>query len=216
MLKNRVVYQAWPCRSTSMLIKEYGGVVSDDPYEPFDLMWFTGGADICPFLYGELPHSTYHGYLGRDRKEIAALKQARFGTPCIGVCRGAQLLNVMAGGSLYQDVNNHHGDHDAHVMSNGAVVNVNSIHHQMLIPAQHSKILMKAGVATRKEKHNSVVYVKPAGVEEGNDIEATWIPNHNYLCFQPHPEYASAKSDTRRTFEAFVKEYILPILNHKE
>lgn len=215
MLNNRVVFQSWQDSSVEALFQSYGAVITRDPYDTYDLAVFTGGADICPFLYGELPHKTYNGYLVRDRHEVSAIHRARFGTPMVGICRGAQLLNAHAGGSMYQDVDGHHGNHDAVVVSNGQVVNINSIHHQMMIPTAHAETIMKAGVSRRKERNNTTIYVKEEGLKALGDPEALFIPHHNYLCFQAHPEYAHKGSDTRRVFEAFMAQYIVPLLSNK-
>ena len=65
-----------------------------------------GGNDVAPDQYGEQPlHPDWAGDPVRDQYEmelIAAFVHA--GKPVFGVCRGLQLLNVMFGGSLYQDI----------------------------------------------------------------------------------------------------------------
>lgn len=68
---------------------------------------FTGGVDINPLIYGETPQEG----LGRidpdrDKFELALAKVILFNTdiPVVGICRGMQILNVAAGGSLYQDL----------------------------------------------------------------------------------------------------------------
>jgi putative glutamine amidotransferase len=66
-----------------------------------------GGADVSPSSYGEEPlRPEWNGDVIRDRHEIAAIEVAlALGKPILGVCRGAQVLNVARGGSLYQDIN---------------------------------------------------------------------------------------------------------------
>jgi putative glutamine amidotransferase len=66
-----------------------------------------GGADVSPSSYGEEPlRPEWSGDVIRDRHEIAAIEVAlALGKPILGVCRGAQVLNVARGGSLYQDIN---------------------------------------------------------------------------------------------------------------
>jgi putative glutamine amidotransferase len=65
-----------------------------------------GGNDVAPEAYGERPlQPAWAGDAVRDRYEmelIDAFVQA--GKPVFGVCRGLQLLNVMHGGTLYQDI----------------------------------------------------------------------------------------------------------------
>jgi putative glutamine amidotransferase len=65
-----------------------------------------GGADVAPPTYGELPlHPEWAGDRVRDMYEIELLEEfVRHGKPVLGVCRGHQLINVVFGGTLYQDI----------------------------------------------------------------------------------------------------------------
>lgn len=66
-----------------------------------------GGVDVAPSSYGEEPlRPEWGGDAIRDQHEIAAVEVAlALGKPILGICRGAQVLNVARGGSLYQDIN---------------------------------------------------------------------------------------------------------------
>ncbi|MBL0944316.1 MAG: type 1 glutamine amidotransferase [Hydrogenophaga sp.] len=71
-----------------------------------DALVLQGGADVAPETYGQKPlKDEWRGDLVRDRYELALLRcflaQKK---PVLGVCRGAQLLNVAFGGTLYQDI----------------------------------------------------------------------------------------------------------------
>jgi putative glutamine amidotransferase len=68
---------------------------------------FSGGADVSPLAYGEEPlHEDWHGDAVRDSYEFRLINAARaLGLPMLGICRGAQIINVALGGSLYQDIN---------------------------------------------------------------------------------------------------------------
>lgn len=67
---------------------------------------FSGGLDISPRCYGEEPlNETWPHDPMRDRYELELVQVARaMGLPLLGICRGAQLLNVALGGTLYQDI----------------------------------------------------------------------------------------------------------------
>ncbi len=71
-----------------------------------DGLLFTGGKDIDPAFYGEARHPATE-LAARDRDEfeleLARLASAR-GLPQLGLCRGAQVLNVAHGGTLIQDI----------------------------------------------------------------------------------------------------------------
>lgn len=75
-------------------------------YTALDGLMLAGGDDVDPALYGETPHPK----LGdvdpeRDRVELLLLRWAlEDDLPVLGICRGIQVLNVAAGGTLYQDI----------------------------------------------------------------------------------------------------------------
>lgn len=64
-----------------------------------------GGDDIDPALYTGEDNGAAAADPARDRLELALLESAlQHGLPVLGICRGAQLLNVALGGSLYADI----------------------------------------------------------------------------------------------------------------
>ncbi len=87
-------------------------IADDDPeliadcLAAVDGLVFTGGGDVAPAYYGESADERCHEPdRERDLFEIhlarAALARR---TPVLGICRGLQVLNVAAGGTLYQDI----------------------------------------------------------------------------------------------------------------
>ena len=69
-------------------------------------VFVTGGVDVDPTRYGE-SKSPLCGTIDPDRDavELMLLKHAmERNLPVLAVCRGIQILNVMGGGTLYQDV----------------------------------------------------------------------------------------------------------------
>ena len=66
----------------------------------------TGGEDVDPAYYGEKPGPALGTVQrARDEMEFHALDCAlQRGMPVFGICRGAQVLNVHFGGTLYQDI----------------------------------------------------------------------------------------------------------------
>lgn len=71
-----------------------------------DAVVLAGGPDVGPDRYGESPHPrTGQPRPERDAAELAVLHRAlERGIPVLGVCRGAQVLNVGLGGTLVQHV----------------------------------------------------------------------------------------------------------------
>src|SRR5436190_231489 len=73
-------------------------------YERLDGLYLVGGLDVDPSQYGEVRHPA----CGRTdpARDAAELRLSRWalesGKPLFGVCRGLQMINVAAGGTLYQ------------------------------------------------------------------------------------------------------------------
>ncbi|MGV9826154.1 MULTISPECIES: gamma-glutamyl-gamma-aminobutyrate hydrolase family protein [unclassified Gordonia (in: high G+C Gram-positive bacteria)] len=79
-----------------------------------DALVLTGGKDVDPARYGTVPHPENDAPdRARDDWEFALLDAALAqGVPVLGICRGAQVLNVALGGTLHQhlpDVVGHSG-----------------------------------------------------------------------------------------------------------
>ncbi|PPK98361.1 putative glutamine amidotransferase [Kineococcus xinjiangensis] len=77
---------------------------SPEELADLDALVLTGGADVAPACYGQQPApSTGSPSPERDHSEIALLRGAlALGLPVLGICRGAQVLNVALGGTLHQ------------------------------------------------------------------------------------------------------------------
>lgn len=116
----------------------------------------TGGPDLDPTCYGAAPHPEL-GPIDHDVDvfEIELCRQAdRRGMPILGICRGAQVLNVARQGTLFQHLpdvtsgviehrQSEPGDRTTHEVrvapdsglaqtTGGGPVNVNSFHHQAI------------------------------------------------------------------------------------
>jgi putative glutamine amidotransferase len=81
-----------------------------------DGLVLSGGPDLAPEAYGAKPHvelgSTEPGL---DAFEYRLAREAlRLGMPILGICRGAQALNVARGGTLHQHLPDVIGDAIAH------------------------------------------------------------------------------------------------------
>ena len=74
--------------------------------EGTDGLLLTGGDDVAPTRYGEEKHPAVTEVAPeRDEFEIALVREARTrDLPILAICRGIQVLNVAAGGSLIQDI----------------------------------------------------------------------------------------------------------------
>ncbi|MBS98802.1 MAG: hypothetical protein CMI01_09010 [Oceanospirillaceae bacterium] len=73
--------------------------------KPLDAMVISGGNDISPEHYGGDIDAKVKADPARDQLEIGWINWAlQQGVPLLGICRGAQLINVVQGGNLHQDI----------------------------------------------------------------------------------------------------------------
>ena len=77
-----------------------------DALDGVDGLLLTGGGDVEPARYGESPHERLEDVDPvRDAFEVALIAAARArDLPIFAICRGVQVLNVAAGGTLVQDI----------------------------------------------------------------------------------------------------------------
>lgn len=89
--------------------------IADRVIDGIDGLIVTGGRDVDPAYYGHPPHpATDEPARDRDTWEFALLAAAlRRRLPILGICRGAQVLNVALGGTLHQHLPDVLG-HDRH------------------------------------------------------------------------------------------------------
>lgn len=74
--------------------------------DSIDALLLTGGDDIDPSLFSEDPHQNLGNIEpGRDAYEMRLIEYAlEQDKPILAICRGAQILNIYAGGTMYQDI----------------------------------------------------------------------------------------------------------------
>ena len=159
----------------------------DDLDSSHKLLIVHGGEDISPSIYGEKPCVTDATPEPSDRDliEIATIKRAwELKIPVFGICRGAQLLCAMLGGSLYQDAPHHAGGQHWLILQDGTKLWTNSVHHQMMIPSKEGKVLAHAG------KHKARRWKKDTWVtEEIFEPEVVLYQDSRSLAIQGHPEW---------------------------
>ncbi|MDM8214477.1 gamma-glutamyl-gamma-aminobutyrate hydrolase family protein [Enterococcus hirae] len=178
-----------------------------------DKLLVPGGQDIDPLLYGEEPRPK----LGlttpaRDRFEAALLESALAkGRPIFAVCRGFQLLNIVLGGSLYQDLSEYPDWRVKH----------DQLPTEGIFPT-HSVAIAKdsrlAALFSEKARVNS--FHHQAIKKLADDLEATaWSADHliegyqekngnsKIIGVQWHPELDFREQENeRKLFEYFVNE----------
>lgn len=194
-----------PCRNPSTIF--------DSP-EEIGLVAFPGGADIDPVLYGHKKHPTTYANLNRDLREVEIFTQAiKNGIPCVGVCRGGQLLTAMAGGYLYQNVSGHNMGHIAET-HDGEKFKVTSCHHQMFgLPLpDKAKLLMWS--EEKRSEHYSIQENEEANTPE-YEVEGVFYPNIGSLAVQWHPEWMGEDSAGVKYYKKLLEKHIVPLMEKK-
>lgn len=187
---------------------------TESSFEDADILWWTGGADIHPRYYGEYPHRSYSGNESRDAFEANAFERATGDQILIGICRGAQLLNCLWGGKLWQDVDNHHGVHINFLLNKKLedswgknTVVLNSYHHQMIrtLPPTFTT-QVATSVAKRKTSEKLQV------TNDHFDIELAWSKDRRTFLMQAHPEFGheETKEFFKTSFQVFLEELTKP------
>jgi putative glutamine amidotransferase len=146
---------SWWCLATALRLAgatpERISVRHEASGKPLDALIISGGNDIGPELYGGEAAPRTRIDTARDALEIRWIELALAqGIPLLGICRGAQLINVVLGGKLHQDIRplrsktyNRPGllptkqvfleeDSGLAALCNRRKLRVNSLHHQAI------------------------------------------------------------------------------------
>ena len=181
-------------------------------FDRLDGLLFQGGADVHPKEYGEAVES-YCGAIdvACDETELRLLRWAFAASmPLLAICRGIQVLNVAAGGSLYQDIDAqlNTGLRHPHIKGYASTYRAHPIDVEPQSRLAHAIGTTKIEVNSRH--HQSVKQVAPgfcvtARAPDGV-IEAIESTNGHYaLGVQFHPE--NLIDDDPRIFQIF-KEFV--------
>jgi len=151
-----------------------------------------GGADISPLVYGEQPQKPeWAGDPMRDGYEIDLVRAfTAAGKPVLGICRGAQLINVALGGSLHQDIPAHRSDeYDQHA------------HEVRLEPGSGlARLYGETGPRRVVSIHHQAIKRLAPGLQiearaEDGVIEAVRATAGGYVCaVQWHPEFHGGRA----------------------
>jgi gamma-glutamyl-gamma-aminobutyrate hydrolase PuuD len=165
-----------------------------DVVDRLDGVLLSGGPDVAADRYGAPAHPrTSPPRCDRDTAELAVLDRALArGLPVLGVCRGAQLLNVGLGGTLHQHLPDVVG-HDRHNPTPGVFVDVDV----RLDPAGRVGAAVGPRVRVRCHHHQAVDRLAPGLVATGwaddGTVEALEDPARPFvLGVQWHPEEDAA------------------------
>jgi putative glutamine amidotransferase len=180
----------------------------DDVLDLLDGLILAGGADIDPSFYGAEPHAQTLGTVPeRDTFEIALARRALDrDLPLLGICRGMQLMNVAAGGTLDQHVPDSQG-HEDHRRTPGSFADAD--HDVRLEPGSLAARAAGEEIHGTKSHHHQGIDRPGEGLQVTgwavvDDLpEALEAPDRRFaLGVQWHPEADELSS----VIEAFVRE----------
>lgn len=180
--------------------------------DTFDGFLFSGGGDIDPTHYGGALAANSYGFSeGRDRFELGLVPLIlKADKPLLGICRGAQVLNVALGGTLIGDI--------AAELPNAAKHNWypsyardKRVHQVRVMPeTKLAQLLEQKQVCTNSLHHQAINQfgqglVLNANAEDGV-VEGVELPSKRYVFgVQWHPEHLQDDPAMRALFEGLVE-----------
>jgi putative glutamine amidotransferase len=177
--------------------------------ESIDGLVLSGGGDIDPRHYGSSGHpAVYMIDPPRDEMEIALAQEvAASHLPTLGVCRGAQLINVALGGTLVEHLPDEIDNSIAHRQEpRGAVP-----HPVIIAPESQLAAVMGERVVVGASWHHQAIRTPAPGLQvvasaDDGTIEAVELRDHPWLlAVQWHPEITAGEDPVQqRLFDALV------------
>ena len=181
--------------------------------EHLDGLILSGGGDILPALFGEKDLGLLWGVdEQRDRAELALAQWAMAeGVPLLAICRGVQVLNVAAGGTLIQDIPTQVPDALSHSTIAGRPLST-AAHTVEVATGSQLAALVGAGELGVNSAHHQAVNVVGAGLTvtaraPDGIIEGLEAHDHPFcIGVQWHPEVMIESCPVmRRLFEGLIE-----------
>jgi putative glutamine amidotransferase len=192
--------------------------VLPDALDQCDGVLLTGGADIDPARYGEIDrHSSVEIDATRDEYEVGLTQLAlERQLPLLAICRGAQLLNVVAGGTLVQDIPSSLPSPVTHRRAKPARVKKTRAHDVALVPGTRTARLLETAatrngqVPVNSRHHQSVKQIAPGFVVSATApdgiVEAIERAGRGFCVgVQWHPENYWRTGEFSQLFEGLVE-----------
>jgi len=199
-----------PRALVALAVRRYGGIPlqlrprDPSPVRDYHGVVVTGGHDIDPVLYASLPEVEPRHDSERDALESRVIDDAlERDLPLLGICRGAQLLNVRRGGNLFQELRSRRQQ-----TSNRWTV----LPLKTLSVTENSRLhaLLRCNSCRINSLHNQAIDRTGSGLnvvgrDLDNIIQAIEDPQHAFLLgVQWHPEFLLFMRSQRRLFRCLV------------
>ena len=182
----------------------------DKMIEMCDGFVFTGGHDVSPELYGEEKLDCVGPNPLRDEFETLLLpKVLDRDMPVFAICRGMQLLNVILGGNLYQDIPTFCPSDLEHRMGEASDKVIHEI--DIVKDTPLAKITGQTHIHINSYHHQAIKNLgkglKVAAFATDGIIESLYMPDKKFvLAVQWHPERISKNHEEEmQLFKEFVK-----------
>ena len=175
-------------------------------------LMLTGGQDVHPRYFGEEPHAAI-GRVNprRDDLELPICQAAAEAyMPVLGICRGAQLINIALGGDVYQDLKTQYKDGEL-ICHNQSAPTGAPFHHVSIKEESRLHQILGTHQIDTNSFHHQAVRTLAFGLEAvawaaDGVIEAIESESHPFLMgVQWHPERMLEDAPMMRLFEAFVE-----------
>ena len=176
-----------------------GGLLDD-----VDGLVLTGGGDVAAERYGGDPAVTIGVKPARDAFELALLEAAKKkSVPVLGLCRGAQLLNVYLGGTLgdFRDeprFSIHRNAFEGHAIAlepDSRLAGMYGAERLAEVTTWHGQHVAEPGRGV------VMTAFSPDGIPEAIEVEGDWFA----LGVQWHPEMPPWDKEQERLFDGFAE-----------
>ena len=169
-------------------------ITPDDPgtdvLESLDGIVFSGGGDVDPAYWGAEPHPETDVDPARDDAELMLMRAALdLDLPVLGICRGMQVMAVVAGGTLHQHLPDLIG-HERHRAASGtdplaADASAYGRHDVVVKPGSRAHDLLGARLTVNSFHHQAVD-------SPGAFRAVGWCPDDRVVEIIEHPERSFA------------------------
>jgi len=209
-------HMMWLC--THLGVRLAGGravritALNDRDYKPCDGYIISGGVDIDPTCYEQENKASIDIEPERDTLEKKVIAHAlKHKKPMMGICRGAQMINIVQGGTLHQDARDFYekfvptdsvlgkifSRRLIRIIKDGVLFNLFKEKPELSVNSLHHQAIYKLG------KQLKIVAEDELGIVQA--IEAENLQKNYILGVQWHPEFMLHSKLHRRLFKALIE-----------